>query len=187
VSINKSGFSVLNTLRFCKIFCSILRGKLLPELCVVTLKPRIGQVRLEQTYSSSAADILEPVLSGNVAMEEGRNGVSSPYFVNVPTGNLHNFVQETCQSFDWHVTPPSSVSNLTYSYVVNMESVCVPLVNFYQTTRCYVPEGRAIVQAVSRRLPTAAAQVWGQVSTCGICCEQSGTGQVFSEYLGFPC
>jgi hypothetical protein len=47
--------------------------------------------------------------------------------------------------------------------------------------------GRAVVQAVSRRLPTAAAQVRSQVRSCGICGGQSVTGQVSSEYFGFPC
>jgi hypothetical protein len=42
--------------------------------------------------------------------------------------------------------------------------------------------GRAIAQAVSRWLPTAAARV----RSCGICGRQSGIGQVFSEYFGFP-
>jgi hypothetical protein len=42
--------------------------------------------------------------------------------------------------------------------------------------------GRAIAQAVSRWLPTAAALVRARVRSCGIC-----GGQVFSEYFGFPC
>jgi hypothetical protein len=48
-------------------------------------------------------------------------------------------------------------------------------------------QGRAIAQAVSRRLPTAAARVRAQVRSCGICGGQSGTGAVFSEYFGFSC
>jgi hypothetical protein len=46
--------------------------------------------------------------------------------------------------------------------------------------------GRAIAQVVSRRLPTAAARVRAQVTSCGICAGQSGIGAVFSEYFGFP-
>jgi hypothetical protein len=47
--------------------------------------------------------------------------------------------------------------------------------------------GRAIAQAVSRRLPTAAARVRAQARSCGICGGQSGTGAGLSEYFGFPC
>jgi hypothetical protein len=42
--------------------------------------------------------------------------------------------------------------------------------------------GRAIDQAVSRRLPTAAARV----RSCGICGGQSGTGAGFLLVLRFP-
>jgi hypothetical protein len=43
--------------------------------------------------------------------------------------------------------------------------------------------GRAIAQAVSRWLPTASARVW-QV---GFVVDKVASGQVFSEYFGFPC
>jgi hypothetical protein len=46
--------------------------------------------------------------------------------------------------------------------------------------------GRAIVQAVSRRLPTAAVQVRVQVRSCGICGGQSSTGAGFIRVLLFP-
>jgi RecJ-like exonuclease len=46
---------------------------------------------------------------------------------------------------------------------------------------------RAIVQVVTRRLPTAAARVRVQVSSCGIRVYQVVLEQVFSEYFGFPC
>jgi hypothetical protein len=46
--------------------------------------------------------------------------------------------------------------------------------------------GRAIVQAVSRRLPTAAARVRAQVKSCGICDGQSGPGAGFLQVLRFP-
>jgi hypothetical protein len=46
---------------------------------------------------------------------------------------------------------------------------------------------RAIAQAVSRRLATAAARVKTQIRLCGICCGQNGTGTVFFEYFSFPC
>jgi hypothetical protein len=40
--------------------------------------------------------------------------------------------------------------------------------------------GRVMAQAVSRRLPTAAASVRALVRSCGICGGQSGTGGRFS-------
>jgi hypothetical protein len=46
--------------------------------------------------------------------------------------------------------------------------------------------GRTIAQAVSRRLPTAAARVRARVSSCGICGGWSGTGAVFLLVLRFP-
>jgi hypothetical protein len=46
--------------------------------------------------------------------------------------------------------------------------------------------GRAIAQAVSRRLPTAMARVRAQVKSCGICGGQSGTEAGFLRALRFP-
>jgi hypothetical protein len=45
--------------------------------------------------------------------------------------------------------------------------------------------GRAVGQAVSRWLRTAAARVRVRAA-CGVCGGQSGTGAGFSEYFGFP-
>jgi hypothetical protein len=44
----------------------------------------------------------------------------------------------------------------------------------------------ATSQAVSRRLPTAAARVQAQVKSFGICVGQSGTGSGFFRVLSFP-
>ena len=53
---------------------------------------------------------------------------------------------------------------------------------------CKWQKGRALAQAVSRRAPTAEAQVRSRVSPCGICCAQSGTGTGFPPSTsGFPC
>jgi hypothetical protein len=41
--------------------------------------------------------------------------------------------------------------------------------------------GRAIAQAASRRLPTAAARVRSQVRSCGICGGQSGVSPANSQ------
>jgi hypothetical protein len=46
--------------------------------------------------------------------------------------------------------------------------------------------GRAIAQAVSRWLPTAAARVRAQVRSCGICGGQSGVGAGFLRVFQFP-
>jgi hypothetical protein len=47
--------------------------------------------------------------------------------------------------------------------------------------------GRAIAQAVSRWLPTAAVQVRALVWQVGFVVDKVALGQVFSEYFGFPC
>jgi hypothetical protein len=46
--------------------------------------------------------------------------------------------------------------------------------------------GRAIAEAVSRWLPTAAARVQSQVWSSGICGGQSGAGAGFLRVLRFP-
>jgi hypothetical protein len=46
--------------------------------------------------------------------------------------------------------------------------------------------GRAIAQAVSLWLPTAAARVQTRVSSCGICGGQIGAGVGLLRVLGFP-
>jgi hypothetical protein len=46
--------------------------------------------------------------------------------------------------------------------------------------------GRAIAQAVSRLLPTAATRVQTRVYSCGICGGQSGAGAGFLRVLPFP-
>jgi hypothetical protein len=58
---------------------------------------------------------------------------------------------------------------------------CLNLYRFIETgTNCV--EARAVAQAVSRRLPTAAARV----RSCGSCGGQSGTGAGFLRVLRFP-
>jgi hypothetical protein len=47
-------------------------------------------------------------------------------------------------------------------------------------------QGRVIAQAVSRRLPNAAARVRARVRPCGICGGQSDTGAGFLRVLRFP-
>jgi hypothetical protein len=50
----------------------------------------------------------------------------------------------------------------------------------------YMYVGRATAQAVSRRLPTAAARVRYQFRSCGICGGQSGAWAGFLRVLWFP-
>jgi hypothetical protein len=47
--------------------------------------------------------------------------------------------------------------------------------------------GRAIAQAISRWLPTAAARVRAQVWQVGFVVDKVALGQIFSECFGFPC
>jgi hypothetical protein len=46
--------------------------------------------------------------------------------------------------------------------------------------------GRAIAEAVSRWLPTATARVGDRVWQVGFVVDKVASGQVFSEYCGFP-
>jgi hypothetical protein len=56
-----------------------------------------------------------------------------------------------------------------------------------QMSRLFVPyTGRAIAQAVGRRLPTAAARVPAHVRSCRTCGAQNGTGSGFLRVLDFP-
>jgi hypothetical protein len=55
-----------------------------------------------------------------------------------------------------------------------------------ETTHVNKIRGRAIAQAVSRRLPTAAARVRAWVWSCVICGGQSGSGAGFLRVLRFP-
>jgi hypothetical protein len=53
----------------------------------------------------------------------------------------------------------------------------------------HVKRSRSIVQAFSRRLPTSAARVPGQVRSghVGFVVDKVALGQVFSKYFGFSC
>jgi hypothetical protein len=48
-------------------------------------------------------------------------------------------------------------------------------------------KGRAVAQAVSRWLPTAAARVRVRAGMWGFVVDKAALGQVFSEYFSFPC
>jgi hypothetical protein len=48
-------------------------------------------------------------------------------------------------------------------------------------------QGCSVAQAVSRWLPTAAAQVRTRSGDVGFVVDKMALGQIFSEYFGFPC
>jgi hypothetical protein len=50
-----------------------------------------------------------------------------------------------------------------------------------------IMKGRAVAQAVSRWLPTAAARVLVRAKHMGFVVDKEAVGQVFSVYFGFPC
>jgi hypothetical protein len=72
----------------------------------------------------------------------------------------------------------------------------MPNVGMYAYVLCHVPAsvdrskpfvGRAMAQAVSRWLPTAAARIRPRSGHVGFVVDKVALGQVFSEYFGFPC
>jgi hypothetical protein len=53
-------------------------------------------------------------------------------------------------------------------------------------SRCLPTAAAPVAQAVCRWLPTAAARVRVRAA-CGFVVDKAALGQVFSEYFGFPC
>jgi hypothetical protein len=86
--------------------------------------------------------------------------------------------------FDSYFFLPSFLSPSLFSLVSFsprfLLSVLFPI-HFVHYSRC-----RAIAQAASRRLPTAAARVRSQVRSCGICGGRRDTGAGFLRVLWFP-
>jgi hypothetical protein len=74
------------------------------------------------------------------------------------------------------ITVPPSAGHLTLSKVRGYTSHSIVTLT----------DGRAIDQAVTRRLPTAASRVRTQVRSCKICGAQSGTAAGFLRALRFP-
>jgi hypothetical protein len=79
------------------------------------------------------------------------------------------------------------LSDRSHYWISNLKNYISIVKLFIQEYRVNIPIGRAIAEAVSRWLPTAAAWVHSRVWSSGICGGQSGGGQIFSEYFGFPC
>jgi hypothetical protein len=79
--------------------------------------------------------------------------------------------------------PPQSTPVMSWTSVVPMHFLLIfalSCVLIYKCKSVMACNGRAIAQAVSRWLPTAASRVPAQVKSCGICRGQSGTGAGFS-------
>jgi hypothetical protein len=72
---------------------------------------------------------------------------------------------------------------VNYHQLVSFNTICMSIV--VCTISLATRLGRAIAQAVSRWLPTAAARVRSQVRSCWICGGQSGTGAGFLRVLRF--
>jgi hypothetical protein len=56
-----------------------------------------------------------------------------------------------------------------YNEFLSLFSFCLQITGVEKRICTYSRKGRAIAQAVSRRLPTAAARVRVRVISCGIC------------------
>jgi hypothetical protein len=110
---------------------------------------------------------LEPVLVGSIQKAQF----------------IHTFVGAPL--IDTVATVPSltSVSVMEITYLVNRYLQLSFKAFFSQMTKLLSDRGRAIAQAVSRWLPTAAARVRAQVWSCGICGGQSGAGAGFLRVI----
>jgi hypothetical protein len=75
--------------------------------------------------------------------------------------------------------------NLVYMEKLNDKHKTLKTNLFIFNLLFYIPQGRAVAQAVSRWLPTAAARVRVWVA-CGVCGGQRGTGAGFLRVLRFP-
>jgi hypothetical protein len=86
--------------------------------------------------------------------------------------------------------PEFSSEMSVYSYetmrLTSQNVVLVVFVSYLTRLSATLAVGRAIAQAVSSRLATAAARVRSQVRSCGICGGQSGTGTGFLRVLRLP-
>jgi hypothetical protein len=83
--------------------------------------------------------------------------------------------------------PPTALQGVTAHSTMHLELYKVACSRIAQSNSDYGPgEGRAIAQAISRRLPIAAARVRAQVRSRGIYGGQSGTEAGFLRVRLFP-
>jgi hypothetical protein len=78
-----------------------------------------------------------------------------------------------------------SSESVTIMQCKNIASTLWTPTTFWNIVICISVNGRAIAEAVSRWLPTAAARVRARVWQVGR--HKVASGQVLSEYFGFPC
>jgi hypothetical protein len=71
-----------------------------------------------------------------------------------------------------------------YRLITEEQFLSRPFEFFFISALC---AGRAIAEAASRWLPTAAAWVRARVWQVGFVVDKVGSGHVFSEHFGFPC
>jgi hypothetical protein len=96
------------------------------------------------------------------------------------------FVSRNRQSIGWNsayrtlvfTEDCESTAVTTFNWCLCMERIFIK--------PSWTKKGRAIAQAVSRWLPTAAARVRARVWSCGICGGQSGAGAGFFRVPRFP-
>jgi hypothetical protein len=75
--------------------------------------------------------------------------------------------------------------NLLFNLLIGSYEILLPLVLLEGYVRRKREVRRAVAQAVSRWLPTAAARVRAR-EACGVCGGQSGIGSGFLRVLRFP-
>jgi hypothetical protein len=76
---------------------------------------------------------------------------------------------------------------LPYIFFLMIFSLLFPLCILSKFVFLLAYKDRAIAEAVSRWLPTAAARVCARVGQVGFVVNKVASGQVFSEHFGFPC
>jgi hypothetical protein len=94
------------------------------------------------------------------------------------------YSNKTLPSFQRTLFPLSSGSSETSIYFCRTPQRYIPQNSILYSYCC--DEGSSIAQAVSRRLPTAAARVRSKFRSCGISGGLSGTGAGFLRVLRFP-
>jgi hypothetical protein len=120
------------------------------------------------------------IWNGTETLASHRRRAVGSVFVRLST-QQNNWLQAAQPEFDLRrdghfvQTPPTEISAAFFgiSHTERESNLSFP---------ANVKVGRAVAQAVNRRLPNAAVRVWARVKW-----DLWWTKQVFSEYFGFPC